>query len=199
MSISGGTVGDDFNADSGSDVELIGGEFRLNNAVYTEPTVTLNSGDVLTGTLSDGSTFIFGQQASDSLNAVTLTSASLTTIDLTPIVVTTPVTEGPNGLRAGQTLTLEDGGVLRDNFAVVGGTLNITAGDAGQGVEASNSQVNISGGNVGSDFAAFSGSVVNISGGTFGFFQQRFNAYSGSVVNISGGDVGNFFALTLEV
>ena len=47
----------------------------------------------------------------------------------------------------------------------------------------SGSEVNISGGSVGNSFDAESGSVVNISGGSVG---SDFIAESGSVVNISG-------------
>ncbi|MEM9351497.1 MAG: hypothetical protein AAGA92_00645, partial [Planctomycetota bacterium] len=54
----------------------------------------------------------------------------------------------------------------------------------------SGSVVNISGGEVGLLFDAESGSEVNISGGTVG---DGFQALSGSVVNISGGEVGLLF------
>ena len=50
--------------------------------------------------------------------------------------------------------------------------------------------VNISGGEVGTQFLAFGGSVVNISGGEV---RGNFNAFDGSVVSISGGEVGSSF------
>ena len=59
VSISGGALGFGFNAFAGSQVELIGGEFKLNGADFLSNTITLAPGDTFTGTLTDGSPFIF--------------------------------------------------------------------------------------------------------------------------------------------
>ena len=190
VNISGGSVGPVFRANTGSDVELIGGEFRLNGANFDGGSISLSSGDVFTGTLADGSAFIFSELSIDNLVDVTLTPVSLPPLDTNPIIVDAPVVDGPSGLRAGQELTVVTGGSLGNNFAVVDAMLNNDAGTLGSGLEAYGSEVNINGGTVGQDFNAFSGSVVNISGGSVGNF---FDAFSGSEVNISGGSVGNFF------
>ena len=201
--ISGGNFGF-FRAFNGSDVELIGGEFQLNGEAYLGDTISVSSGsgDVFTGTLADGSTFIFKDVRtanrpcdtrfrSDVLSDVQLTSAPLPTLVLSPIVVSTTNPNLPSGLRTGQTLTLQNGGQLGNNFEVVGATLNVVGGSLGDGADVSNSEVNISGGSVGSAFDALSGSVVNISGGSV---DHSFDARSGSVVNISGGSVGGTFS-----
>ena len=161
---------------------MIGGEFRLNGADFADGTISLADGDYFTGTLADGSSFIFSGFSGDDLNDVTLTMADLPSIDSNPIVVNATVVSGPSGLRAGQELTVVAGGVLGNNFAVVDATLNVEAGTLGDSVETSNSVVNIAGGNVGSGFRALAGSEVNISGGTVGRF---FSAFFGSVVNIN--------------
>ena len=189
VTISGGTLGVGFNASPSSDVELVGGEFRLNGADFADGTISLAQGDNFTGTLADGSSFIFSR-SSDVLNDVTLTAADLPPIDSNPIVVNATAASGPSGLRAGQELTVVAGGVLGNNFAVVDATLNVEAGTLGDTVETSNSVANISGGNVGSGFRALSGSEVNISGGTVG---RSFSAFFGSEVNISDGTVGENF------
>ena len=200
VNISGGAVGP-FNAASGSDVELFGGEFRLNGEPFTDQTITLAEDDVFTGTLSDGSSFIFSSPSvplsfgfesflsrRDNLSEIRLSATPLPTLDVTPVVIDSSVTEGPSGLRSGQTFTLVDGGSLRRNFAVVDATLNVQGGTLGQGVETAGGVVNISGGTVGSFFEAYSGSEVNISGGIVGddFLSLALTANSGSVVNISG-------------
>ena len=190
VNISGGVIGRGFNAESGSDVELIGGEFILNGVPYSGSTITLGDDDVFTGTLSDGSAFVFSPLVADTLSGVTLTAAPLPAPVTTLQTVTTDLSGGLSGLRAGQELTLQAGGVLRDNFAVVDATLNIQDGVVGSGVEAARGKVTISGGSVGDDFEAFSGSVVTISGGSVG---DAFEAFSGSVVTISGGSVGDAF------
>ncbi len=174
------------------DVELIGGEFLLNGIPYQDPSITFGGNDVFSGTLMDGSTFIFNQSRSGYIHDVTLVSSALPALDLAPIVIETPNPDRPSGLRAGQSLTLRDGGLLNANFAVVSAELNIEGGDLGDGAESTNSVVNISGGTIGSSFDAYSGSEVNISGGSVG---SAFRAQHGSVVNVSGGSVGeSFFA-----
>ncbi len=186
VKISGGSFGAWFEANAGSDVELIGGEFRLNGTDFSGSTITLADDDVFTGTLADGSSFIFSKASSDVLTDVNLTTAKLPVTDLNPILVNSPILSGPSGLRSGQTLTLQAGGSLRDNFAVVDATLNVEGGTVGIMAEATDSVVNISGGVVGDGFDALSGSEVNISDG---IVRGGFNASDGSVVNISGGTV----------
>ena len=127
VNISGGSLGG-FNAFSGSDVELIGGEFAVNGAAFMGPLITLGDGDVFTGTLQDGSAFVFSPLRLDSLSGVTLTAAALPALNNTPQVVSTDISAGTSGLRAGQSLTLQDGGVLGGNFSAIGATLNIEGG-----------------------------------------------------------------------
>ena len=189
VNISGGAVGIAFDAQPGSDVELIGGEFRLNGADYSANTITLAGDDVFTGTLADGSSFIFSESAFDRLTDVELTLVSLPTADLSPTIVNNPIISGLSGLRSNQTLTLVTGGSLRDNFAVVDATLNVEGGIMGNEGEAFNSLVNISNGTVGQDWSVHD-SEMNISGGAVGDFLR---ASKNSVINISGGTVGDSF------
>ena len=186
VSISGGTFGSGFIANPGSAVKLSGGEFRLNDAVYTDTTITLGEEDVFTGTLADGSSFIFfAAFGGDALSGVTLSDVPLPILDTTPVVIDSPVTSGPSGLRDGQTLSVVDGGVLSSHFAVVDATLNVQGGTVGFGGEVVGGAVNISGGTVGS-FTSHAGSELNITGGVV----DRVEARAGSTVDISGGTVG---------
>ncbi len=75
--------------------------------------------------------------------------------------------------------------------------LNITGGSIGSNFDAGasngtsvNVEVNISGGTVGTTFEAYAGSVVNVSGGVV---NSSFDAKNGSLVNISGGLIGAGF------
>ena len=190
VNLSGGTVGRNFVARSGSDVELRGGEFLLNGSAFSGSSVSLNSDDTFTGTLADGSSFIFATEADDSLSNVQLTSVALPALDLSPIVVSTAFPNIPSGLRPGQTLNLQAGGELGFNFEVASATLNIEGGTLGTFAAAAHSTVNINRGTIGNFFDALPGSVVNISGGNVA---EDFFANSGSVVNISGGHVANSF------
>ena len=192
VAISGGSFGRDFNAFAGSDVEFVGGEFRLNGVAFAGPTITLQMNDTFTGTLEDGSAFIFTPLVGDQLNNVMLTPATLPDIDLTPIIVNAASPDGPNNLRAGQALTLQDGGALGTDqrFQAVGATLDIEGGALGNLADIAESTVNINSGSVSVDFNAFSGSMINISGGSVG---GNFNVNADSTVNISGGSVGSGF------
>ena len=177
----------------GGNTELIGGEFSLNGVAFTDPKITVLSEDVFTGTLEDGTAFIYSQETFDNVFNATLTQAtSLPTADLTPQFVSTDISAGTaSGLRVGQTLTLQNGGILGNNFAVVDATLNIDGGTASS-LKIARSTVNISGGDVGTGgfirFDVLAGSTVNVSGGSV--FNARFTTHSGSTVNISAGSVG---------
>ena len=198
--VSGGALGYAFRTELGSNVEIVGGEFRLNGADFTGSRITLQPDDVFTGTLADGSSFIFTPSSGDEFQEVQISRVAIPTPDQTPLVVNSPFTAFPSGIRPGQTLTLQAGGELSNNFAVVNATLNIEGGFVGSGLEVYNGEVNISGGSVGSDFAGFTHaytdfrhglnaikSRVNVTGGLLG--DESF-AGPGSVVNITGGDVG---------
>jgi len=196
VNISGGSVGRNFSSESGSDVELIGGEFQLNGSPFSGSSVPLSEGDAFTGTLADGSAFIFSGngQFADDLSNISLTTTALPTLDLSPMIVSTANPSIPSGLRAGQTLTVESGGQLGDNFEVVDATLNIDGGGLGRYAGAVRSVVNINSGTVGRDFFAEAGSEINISGGSVSF---SLTAFSGSTINITGGNVsGSFRALS---
>ena len=150
---------------------------------------TLSGEDVFTGTLEDGSSFIFSTVTSDSLSGVNLIETSTPELETTPQTINTASTL--RSARVGQTLTVQSNGELGDNFTAVDATLNIEAGAVGDVFEVVRSEINISGGAVGRDFTAYSGSTVNVSGGEVGV---GFDANSGSTVNISGGTVGFSFA-----
>ncbi len=178
VAISGGSFATGFSAPTGANVGVSGGEFRLNGAPFAGSTVNLGATDVLSGTLADGSPFIFTPQMGDDLGGVTFTPVALPAIDTTPIVVTNASVA--DGLRQGQSLTLQSGGSLNRNFQTVGATLQIDGGTMGNGFEASESQVNIAGGQIG-QFGSVYKSTVNISGGSIG---THFLAGNGSTVNI---------------
>ena len=211
--VSGLTVGEDGHATisggrfgnltlSSGTTELVGGEFKLNGENFDGATITLDIGDEFTGTFADGSPFILNSAAfavfddyffgQDVIVETVLSRVALPEIDTTPVVVDTTAPEFSSGLRAGQELTLVEGGQLGAWFGIVDATLNVEGGILGPRAIASRSEVNVSGGNVGSSFTASAGSVVNISGGTVGIF---FNALRDSVVNISGGEIDPAFQI----
>lgn len=187
VNISGGTFST-IDARVGSNVQLLGGEFRLNGLAVNDPTLTTTAQDIFTGTLQDGSVLIL---VGGSLNNVTLTNVALPPLDPEPIVVDSTFPTGPSSLRNGQSLTLRSGGVLDQNFNAVDATLTIEGGTVGAGTGVYGSRVDIFDGTIGDSFVAFSGSLVNISGGNFGEF---FTAFLGSQVNISDGNFDNFTA-----
>ncbi|MFK7770352.1 MAG: PEP-CTERM sorting domain-containing protein [Mariniblastus sp.] len=193
VDIAGGAIGDNFNIQAGSNAELFGGEFRLNGSDFDGSTLTLGDDDVFTGTLVDGSAFIFAGNRGDDIIGLNLLRRDLPELDTTPQVIDTADHGRPSGLRQGQTLTVLQGGVLGKYFETVdGSTLNIEGGRLGADAAVVNGTVNIRSGVVDRALIGGIGSVINISGGTVG---NQSEAHSGSVFNISGGDIGSdFFA-----
>jgi len=188
VTISGGTF-TDFDAFLDSDVTIRGGEFLLNGIALANPaTVTLNESDVLTGTLQDGSVFVFSRlpsniTSSHELQGVAFETVALTAADLTPIVVDDALDVAPTGLRAGQSLTLRGDGALGSDFVSVGAALNIEGGSVDDS-EVVSSTVTISEGEV-ARLAALLGSAISLSGG-----QVDFLSLSQSSAEISGGSLG---------
>ena len=208
VAISGGNFGTGFRG-IGSEVELQGGAFQLNGVdISAAPTISLNGGDVLTGVLADGSTFILSRDSNDFLSNVTLTNVALPTLDTTPIVVNSAFPDRPSGLRAGQSLTVQQGGVLGNNFEAVDAVVNVQAGTIGDNFGTATTTVNLDGGSIGDTFNSHAGSIININGGSVGdgfrAFDSEVNvidgtvgdlfvAAAGSEVNISGGQFGTGF------
>lgn len=184
--ISGGTTGTGFQALVGNLASLSGGEFLLNGMAIGDSSISLEKADVLSGTLEDGSPFIFSY-ALDTIDIVSLVNTSVPPIDRAPLTVNSEV--APSGLRAGQILTLNSGGVLRSNFAAVGATLNIAGGEAVD-IEVVDTRVKVSGGLIADRLMLHAGGVVNVSGGVI----TNILAYTGSLVDIAGGEVRSFTA-----
>ena len=211
VTVSGGSIGG-FNEAGG--VTLVGGEFRLNdvpiaglNNVGDSLQFQVPTGQLLTGTYTDGTPFIF---SSNFLNGVRLQRETVSAAE--PAVINVPASPAPYGTRSGQTVVVGPGGVLGPTFQVgrggilkveggtVGATLNIvtstveiSGGSVGQNAKAyPNSRLKMTGGALGSNFVAFNGAEIEIKGGSVG---SSLHALSGSTVNISGGTIGNLLTL----
>ena len=191
--ISGGTFSDGFRVFDTSTVSIYGGEFRsggilisgLNvvgdSALYFQP-----GANSLTGTFADGSPFAFDISDSIRDGPVTLHLAGLPAVG--PAVIAAPSDPIPTGIRGGQTLVVDDGGIVGRNFtAGFGSTVEVTGGQVGDNFEAAGATVHIEGGSVGLDMDALPGSNVFIRGGSVG---DGLHIYGGSKVTITGGSVG---------
>jgi hypothetical protein len=215
VNIKGGVISDNFSAASGSTLNISGGlfpeavvtgsgttltlsgnEFRIDDvpvaglgAIGNTATVNIFNTGVLTGTLEDGTPFVFTRRDGDTdqiAGPITLKAAALPAVG--PAVINLPPGSAPNSVRAGQTINVGAGGFLPYTFqAGRGSTVNINGGTANASLEAAGATVNLNAGNLGDGFDAYRGTVLNVSGGTVGW---HLNAGAGSVVNINGGIVG---------
>jgi hypothetical protein len=191
--IDGGTFGDSFQTQSGSAITFSGGEFRLDgqpiegltdvgdSTVFNPP-----EGSLLTGVFADGTPFVFTSLEGDDLapDVLTLSVAELPAVG--PATIELPSDTAPLGIRAGQTLTVQQGGNLGDHFnAGVGSTVVVNGGEVGENFEAYGASVDILGGVLGEDFDAFDGTTVDISGGRIG---QGISTHAGSQLNLNGGE-----------
>jgi len=220
--LAGGTMGDSFRANRGSQIEIFGGEFRLDGVLVSglesegsQISMDVPSDSLFTGTLIDGTPFIFYGQDDNgdhfTNGVLTLIASNLPPVE--PITITSSMDEVPLGIRQGQTLQVDDGGVVADDFVASRGSIvNVGAGGTvGDNLEAVGAMINISGGIVGERLDAFDGSILNISGGTIGGNLEAhegsevhvvagsvlsFDAKRGSLVAISGGSVDGFVAFS---
>jgi hypothetical protein len=206
LNITGGTFGDDFLVYQGGHVSITGGEFRI-NGVLVDGIQTLGSslsfnvpaGSLFSGILADGTPFAFTTLDNDTTNGnsgdridsgtLTLHAAALPAVG--PATIAAPTDPVPLGVRGGQTIVVNNGGVVGPHFnAGLGSTIRVSGGQVGENLEAVGAQVNVEAGSVGERFDAFRGSTVNISGGSIG---DNFDAFDGSTINLSAGSVGNGF------
>ncbi len=197
--ITGGSFGDGFNARQRSDVTLVGGSFLLDGiaidglaAVGDSIQLDIPFGSRFSGILEDGTPFVFSSSEFDRFEDGTLTVVVAEVAAPMSTLINLPTDEVPNGLRNGQTLIVDDGGDVPDNFnSDVGSAMTVMSGaTVGYGFEALGSSVRITGGTIGDAFDAFSGAIVSISGGTIG---DGFSAHQGSAIEISGGLLGPNF------
>jgi hypothetical protein len=187
--LSGGALGDRFQIGS-SDLTVTGGEFRVNGnlvaglgSVGNQVATSVPAGAQLTGTLADGTPFAFTSSDSDSFSgSVTLVASALPAVG--PAQITAPTDVVPLGIRQGQTLVVNAGGNVGENFnAGWGSTVRVEGGSIASNFEAVGSHVVVSSGSIDFGFDALSGAVVDISGGTISSMQ----AHAGSTVNVAGG------------
>lgn len=192
VDVSGGGIGDDLVNSSDAGLILRGQHFEIDGALVPglsqagdEEVVTIADGQLFTGTLADGSPFVFSRDEGDRIGTVRLIRSA--TLPGGPIDIRVSSGAGPGGTYVGQQLTLSDSATLPKNFnAGRDSVVTILDGSAGDNFEAYAAIVNIAGGTLGNDFGAFAESEINISGGVVGSFQ----AYEGAVVNLTGGKLG---------
>ncbi len=191
--IAGGAYADGLALESGSDVVIVGGQFLLDgqsisglNQVGETQVVSIPEGSFLSGTLGDGTPFAFTSADGDTLAGnISLEVASLPAIGQTLIVASTdPI---PLGIRTGETLVVDDGGLTPQSFvAGPGSTLVVEAGGwVDHYAKAVGAVVNVSGGTIQNGFDAMLGSAVNVSGGEI---RGSVDIYADSVMQMTGGE-----------
>ncbi len=174
--LSGGTMGDELQVWGGSRILITGGDFRLNGTPIgglpnygASAAVEIPAGSVLSGTLEDGTPFAFSDSDGDHFEpgSVRLLQWPYSLPEAPKAALAGG--EAPTGVRGGQSLTVDAGHSLGDNFgAGWGSAVTMVGGAVGDNFEAVGSQVLIAGGAVGEQFDAFYGSVVTVTGGSIG-------------------------------
>lgn len=166
------------------------------------------------GTLSDGVPFMLS--AADRVNAGGVIRIEQTPIKLHllvpppvgPPTIHVPASIAPQGVRGGQRLFVDPGGVVSDSFnAGRGSRVDVLGGAVGKNFEAYAATVVIESGSVGDEFDVFAGSQVTFNGGVIGkeaqIIDSHFTMNGGvledlpvferSQVRINGGRIGDYF------
>ena len=100
-----------FSSSRPSNFSLSAGELRLNGEALPESNdftlEALSTSDVLSGTFSDGTTFIFSGSDGDQLSTpIAIQPIAIAAPDSSPIMLNDTSDQSPQSLRNGQTLTL---------------------------------------------------------------------------------------------
>ncbi len=171
VNISGGVVGDWFDAYAGSTVNISGGTIgEVGFTALPGSTVNMTGGNM-------GRFF---------------RAFSNTTVNISGGVIDKWLNAGnPNGFGSNTIVNISGGTFGTDFESHAGSTVNISGGVfTGTFLPLAGSTINISGGTFGTVFLAQTGSTVNVSDGQIpGVFQAR----GGSTVHVSGGNAGDFF------
>ncbi len=189
--LSGGSIGRQLEVDSGAELNIFGGEFMLDGVTIAgldnpgdSAGVTLTSPFQLTGILEDGTPFAFHDLDRDLITDANITLFRTALPAIGPASISLPTDPVPDGLRDGQTLTIEAGGSTGEIFnAGPGSTVILDGGEIGEDFEAVGADVQILDGIVQDHFDALAGSTVLISGGDI----REFSALNGSIVEVTGG------------
>ena len=197
VTISGGAFHNDFNAHSGSLVHILGNDFRLNGVpipgldmIDNSVGLNVSPGYILTGVLTDGTPFAFTGLTSDSFADGTLTLTAANVPAAPPGVFFASTDAPPRGVREGQTLVVDSGAILKDDYrAAHGSILEVQpGGNVGSNLQAVAVDINITGGTIGNGFEALFGSQVTVSGGAL---HGNFGVRTSSTLRI----IGNEFRL----
>lgn len=204
LQLAGGALGDGLTLDASSQMTLVGGDFRLEGVPVAGLTLAgdsvpldLPSNAVLSGILADGTPFAMTTQDGDTLPAGSLT---LQQSDLPPVgaaSVNAAVDEVGYGIRSGQTLSVGEGSELAAHYNMAPGSqINVTGGTVGTNLEAVAATVNLSSGVIDSDFDAYQGTLLTMTGGELGS-----NAWldNGSQLVQSGGDSSTLTATRMSL
>ncbi|MFG0256784.1 MAG: hypothetical protein ACF8GE_02665 [Phycisphaerales bacterium JB043] len=198
--IVGGSFGNQLHTDAGSEVTLRGGEFEINKQAMEDSSRTFRNGDIMTGTLEDGTVFILAYDTYDRIarESLVLDQVALEAPDTDEIWLTDG--NGPKGLREGQSLRLRPGARIQDEFASVSSTIRNDLGDIGDGFEAAYSNITMHGGSIGDQMALHGDTQLTLRGGTIG---HGASIRSGSDAVIVNGSIGDLFEVhgrsTLEM
>jgi hypothetical protein len=147
----------------------------------------------LSGVLSDGTPFAFSSNDNDSYrgvqpNSLTFALQSTSLPAIGPPLVTASQGNVPFGIREGQTLLVDAGGVAPAHFNAGRGSSVIVqdGGRVGADLEVIAARLQVTGGTIGDNLDVFQNSIADISGGIIG---RNFQTDQ-STINITGGSIG---------
>ena len=190
VNISGGSFPDGFTADpntSRPSANIFGGEFLLNGESVPNPeSVRLTSGQLLTGTLADGSVAFLSSGSSQAL--IRLQESPLPAINTNTFVVNAPDDQTPNGLRRDMSLVLGGSGVLTSDYGVSEAQLTVNGGLVERGLGLFRSRLEVNGGVIEGQLDATFESQLDVSGGTI---EGTTSLDGNSTLNLTGGTLGS--------
>ncbi|WP_442483678.1 hypothetical protein [Aeoliella sp. SH292] len=188
----GGGLGDDFTTGTSAEITFHGSDFRINGQPVTEFNTVhqiQSEGDTITGVLADGTPFVLV----DDYNEDSIVGGKL-------LFIHEPHTQGPASLDAatspklagihnGQTLRVNTGASVRENFvAGPGSNLIIAGGTVGSNLEVFGGTVRLDSGNLSGNADVFDGATLEVFGGSV---KSGLDIHPGGKMFVRGGDVAS--------
>jgi hypothetical protein len=204
----GGRVAAVVASSSTAAVTIEGAEFYLDGAAVgglnmpgDQVLLQVPAGAVLSGVLADGTTLAIGNHLrnNDRLpsNQVTLRYSALP--PSSAAIIQVPSDPPPTSVRSGQTLRVEQGGVVGNHLTAGNGSrVEVTAGGSiGDNFEAVGAEVLVSGGQIGQRLDLFAGATLTMLSGSIGVGGNSNGVQVlGGTLDLYGGEVVS--ALTVE-
>ena len=201
----GGSVGDDFFAGAGTEVNIDGGNvgsrFETSGSSFSVSEVNISQGSIGSNFTASNNSLVnisggtVGENSNAGFNSVVNVSggsvgAGFAALGFSQVNVSDgTIGDGLFIASSGAQVNVSGGSVGNGAIVNVGSNLNVSGGSVGNDLTLSGGNLSVSGGSVGDGLSVSFATSLDVTGGSIGD-----NVELAGLFNLSGGEVGNFFS-----